>query len=97
MKIYNKINVSDIEKSLTFVQLSSAKWKIPEYISINLFEELISKAGNVNLREFVNQDSSDNIDIGNLSTKSNLEVSLDDNYLYIWVKDKWKRIPLSSF
>ncbi|MCK9446885.1 hypothetical protein M0Q50_08560 [bacterium] len=24
-------------------------------------------------------------------------ISADDNYLYIWVKDKWKRIPLSEF
>lgn len=31
------------------------------------------------------------------STLSGMHIVVDDNYLYIWIKSRWKRIPLSEW
>lgn len=90
------INKDLIEKSQTFIQIDSPRFKKPGYISLELFEELMEDSNNVKLFEFAGQDSSVNIE-PNIKSLKNLDMSIDENYLYIWVHGKWKRIALLDY
>lgn len=96
------MRIQPIDKNLinsneTFLELSSPNWKSSGFISINLFKELFGNNSNVNLFEFIDQDVSINKPPNTHSIDTKLELSYDDNYLYVWIKDKWKRIPISDF
>lgn len=90
------INKDLIDKSQTFIQVESSRLKQPGFISLELFEELMKESNNINLFEFNNQDASitKNPDIKSLK---NLDLSIDENYLYIWMNTKWKRIALLDY
>lgn len=90
------INKDLIDKSQTYVQIDSPRFKQPGYISLDLFEELMENSNNIKLFEFGNQDTSINKK-PDIKSLKNLDMSVDENYLYIWMNNKWKRIALLDY
>jgi len=54
-------------------------------------------SSNIHLVEFENQDTNPALPRHARKLDINLELAIDDNFLYVWIKNRWKRIPLSSF
>lgn len=89
-----------IVKARTFVSLESDAFRYPMNLSLIDFTELLDikfNPANVILTDFSNQGINKTLPPGARSLDSKLELASDDNFLYIWKKDKWKRIPLSDF
>lgn len=102
MRSGNRIlNERDIViKEKTYVSLESKMFRHPLNVSLEDFSNLLDikfNTPNVNLNVFDNQDVSINLPPNTQSVDTKLELAIDDNYLYIWVKDRWKRISLSDF
>jgi len=93
---YRTINKEQISNSETFIEISSNKWKGVGYISLQLFKELMEKS-NINLLEFVDQNINITRPPNTYPVNSKMDMAVDDNYLYIWIKDHWKRIPITNF
>jgi hypothetical protein len=84
---YRKVEKTDINKDQTFIQINNPKWKQSGFVSLELFNELMEDSNNVRLFDFDSSTKSTNF----------LNLKVDDNFLYVMVKDEWKRVPLSKF
>lgn len=97
------INIEDLKNDTVYVQIDSPEWRTPEYISLNsiLNSNKISSNNTditIKLVKFVDQDVSINNDPSTYDDNDdNLNMSTDENFLYVWVKNRWKRVPLSDF
>lgn len=100
MKRIQNINLNTLDTNKSYIEINGVGWRSPSHISIkdiiNFMELEIPDKCNINLVAFTNQDVSVNTPPGH-SSENNLQISADDNFLYIWVKNRWKRVPLSSF
>jgi len=118
------IKNNSINKSNTFIEVTSPGWRNSNKISI---EDLLNDVMKFNISDVIdhktikfdtktlkikvadifknNSDvhydafSNHNITINkppeNASEITGLHLMSDSNYLYVWVKNKWKKIPLS--
>lgn len=95
MKKTKKINNGSIDVEKAFIELTCIGKRSPSYVNIKSLLDL----GNFNYSDsniqIVEMDDSD------VSTNINLplplKISIDENFLYVWTNDKWKRVPLSEF
>jgi len=98
-QVQNYINKIDINKS--YFEVDGVGWRSPTHISIksamDLMELDIPPEANVKLVTFDDQDTSINRPPSTYSLSNNLHLSVDENFLYVWVNERWKRIPLSNF
>ena len=99
MKRVQKIDLPSLDINKSYVEIDGVGWRSPSHISIKGIMDFmqldIDKETNVRLVTFTNQDVSINDNPNPMP--NNLQLSMDENFLYIWVKKRWKRVPLSEF
>lgn len=83
--IYRDTSILIIEREPSIVFISEPVKQI-EYIAPSVFGE-----------PFNNQDVSINLPPKNASEVLAMHIAVDDNYLYVWVKNRWKRTLLSNW
>jgi len=93
-----KVKKEHIKKEETFFEVDSLGWRHPEQMSIGDLGEIldIDSSSNVISYKFKDQDTNPTLP-PDAQKLSNLDLAADDNFLYVWVKNRWKRIPLSEF
>ena len=99
MKRVQNVDLESLDINKSYVEIDGVGWRNPANISIKGIMDFmqldIDKETNVRLVAFTNQDVSINDNPNPLA--NNLQLSMDENFLYVWVKDRWKRVPLSEF
>ena len=89
----------DIEKS--YLEIDGLGWRSPIHLSIHsimdLMELELPPAPNVKIVTFEDQDSSITRPPDTYSIDTSLHLSVDENFLYVWINNRWKRLPLSNF
>lgn len=84
-----------------FIIVDSPTWRQPQHMDIGSLCDMLNNredsSSNVFVIKFKDQDTNPDLppDVHKLDNK--LELAVDDNFLYVWVKNRWKRISLSSF
>jgi hypothetical protein len=81
--IYRDTSIFIIQREPSIIEI---KTPFPEikYIAPSVFSE-----------PFCNQDISINLLPKNASELSAMHMMVDENYLYVWVKNRWKRVPIT--
>ena len=113
MESLNKLTVVDInniDKSKVFVLVDSLGWRSPNKMSVqNLVDNIKIDPSSlqitvtpVNLSSVHSSSYSDqNISYyqppNDVSALSGMHMCTDENYLYIWVGNRWKRTTLSEW
>ena len=82
-------------KADIFIIVDSHSWRKPDEIDIEALGDLLEV--NVGIVDFIDQDVSINRPPETYPVDTKLHLSADQNFLYVWVKDRWKRIPLAEF
>ena len=99
MKRVQNIDLESLDIDKSYVEIDGVGWRNPANISIKGIMDFmqldIDKETNVRLVTFTNQDVSVNDNPNQMA--NNLQLSMDENFLYVWVKNRWKRAPLSEF
>ena len=99
MKRVQNLNLESLDINKSYVEIDGIGWRNSSHISIKGIMDFmqldIDKETNVRLVAFTNQDVSVNDNPNPIA--NNLQLSMDENFLYVWVKDRWKRVPLSEF
>ena len=99
MKRVQNIDIESLDINKSYVEIDGIGWRNSSHISIKGIMDFmqldIDKETNVRLVAFTNQDVS--VNDNSQSPADNLRLSMDENFLYVWVKDRWKRVPLSEF
>jgi len=82
-----------------FIHVDSPKWRMPKEISVEDFKKLINAKFDVNViaYKFKDQDKFPQIPPNTHKLESKIELAVDDNFLYVWVNDRWKRLSLNEF
>lgn len=101
MKRIKPVNLSDIDIFNTFLEVDSPTWREPKYISIRTVLDTmdleIPEEPNVKLVTFKDQDTSVHTPPQTYPLDNDLHLSVDENFLYVWINERWKRVPLSNF
>jgi len=96
---HTNVNVIDINKS--YVEIDGVGWRIPQHISIKEIMDFmqldIPRESNVKLVTFADQDVSVNRPPDTYLLEKPLNLAVDENFLYVWINKRWKRVPLSEF
>jgi len=98
-----KAQKGDIKRNNTFIVVDSPGWRDPQHLDIESLRDIMEigsgsdSSANVYVYKFKNQDEQPNIPPRSHKLDKNLELAVDNNFLYVWVKNRWKRIPLSEF
>jgi len=79
------------------VPVDSALWRVPHAVSLQELSEILD-----NNIEDKNPANVINLVPDPSALPANLEpistfIAVDENFLYVWVNDKWKRVPLTEF
>lgn len=101
MKPYGKkTKIENVEIQETFFEIDAKGWRAPEYLAIGDLRQLLeidsSIAISVTAHEFDTQATNPELP-PNSRKITRLELAADDNFLYVWIGNRWKRIPLSEF
>lgn len=113
MENFNKISaidISTVDKSSVFLLVDSISWRSPNKISIQNLEDHLKidpsslqvtvtsyNLSSVHSAPFVDQNISYNQPPIDASVLSGMHMVTDENYLYIWVGNRWKRSILSEW
>ena len=98
-----KIKKEHIKTDDAFFIIDSPSWRTPGSIDIGSLREILeipnakNSSANVFVYKFKDQDNDPTLPPGTTKLDKNLELAVDDNFLYIWIKNRWKRVPLSEF
>ena len=95
-----KIRKDQVKCSDTFITIDSPGWRNPQNLDIDSLRDILNISGessNVFVHEFKDQATDFSLPPGAHKLDKTLELSVDDNFLYVWVKNRWKRIPLTEF
>jgi len=98
-----KVKKEQVKRDNTFILVDSPTWRSPEHLDLESLRDImeISKGKNsfVNVfaYKFKDQDTEPTLPPGSHKLDKSLELAADDNFLYVWVKNRWKRIPLTEF
>ena len=100
----NKISISDIVSVIQTAKLSEQIDNISIVVDIEtgklkvVFPTIVNyPKHNVFYEPFIDHNVSINRLPKNTIDISSMHMCIDENYLYIWVKNKWKRIPLCDW
>ena len=105
-KIYKGKRVSDVDAEKTFLRVESVDFKRPVAISASdLSKVLLGEVNedmarkNVSAVEFKGQDKNPKKKPEEIHVTDQINIAIDDSYLYIWVPSlkKWKRIMLGDW
>jgi hypothetical protein len=106
------INVKDVDKSKVFIAIDSASWRTPNKVSINSLLESIKIdpsslklettyvpeiIPNVFSEPYNNQGIYFTSLPQNASELLGMHLAADENYLYVWIGNRWKRTLLSTW
>ena len=84
-----------------FIIVDSPSWRQPQHMNIeslcNMLNEHQDSSANVFVIKFKDQDTNPKLPPDACKLDKKLELAVDDNFLYVWVKNRWKRIPLTKF
>jgi hypothetical protein len=106
VKIYKNKKVSVVNPDRTFIKIDGIDFKRPVAISASdLSKVLLSEIDedmtrkNVSGVEFNGQDEDPTKEPEKISISDQINIAIDDSYLYIWVPSlkKWKRIMLGDW
>jgi hypothetical protein len=101
MKRIQNVEINSLDINKSYVEIDGVGWRNSSHISIKeIMESMqldIPLEANVKFVTFKNQDVSVNTTPDNFPIESNLQISMDENFLYVWVSGRWKRVPLSEF
>jgi hypothetical protein len=98
-----KVKKEHVKKDETFILVDSPTWRDPRNLDIGSLRDILDipnkldPSANVFAYKFKDQDTDPEIPPGSHKLDKSLELAADDNYLYVWVKNRWKRIPLTEF
>lgn len=100
--LQEKFDSRDINPVDTFISLESEKWRRPKRISLENIAGLLQVKVSEDKEEcsvyglkIENQEIEPLNPPGEILQKT--YISVDKNYLYVWVENKWKRIPLMDW
>ena len=105
-RFYKNLRVEHVDDTgATVVVLDNGSWPKLKTISLdNLTKSLqisanikVSPDRNVSSLEFNDQDEFPLKPPTPTAVVNRTFMAVDENYLYVWVNDKWKRTPLSSW
>ena len=98
-RLTKKIKIDKKQNSNVFFTVDSPGWRKPEELDIGSLREMldVDTSANVIAYEFKNQDKFPELPPNAHKLEGSLEVAADDNYLYVWIVNRWKRIPLTEF
>ena len=93
------INALDVDK--TFIEVDGPGWREAQYIPLrsvlDAMDLAIPDSPNVRLVTFEDQDIAITRPPNTYPLDHNLHLAVDVNFLYVWINDRWKRMPLSEF
>ena len=105
-RFYKKKTIIDFNPSNTFVKVDSQEFNRPVTLSLEKIGEILKVKSvidlsyiNVSSVKFSGQDKTPAIPPNTLPISSRTHISVDENYLYVWVPQSslWKRIILSEW
>ena len=101
MKRIKSIDINSIDIHKTFLEVNAPNWRETQYVPIKTVFELLEiefpASPNVKLVTFEDQDVSINKPPNTYPLDHPLHLAVDENFLYVWINERWKRVPLSSF
>ena len=101
MKRLQPIDVRNIDAKNSYFEVDGVGWRLPLHISVkevmDMMQLAIPPESNVKLVTFEDQDTSINRPPNTYALDHSLHLSVDENFLYVWINERWKRIPLSEF
>ena len=103
MKKHDKLAKKENINESAFILVDSPSWRNPQHLTIKSLSDIlnikigIDSSANVFIVNFNDQDINPKIPPNTHKLDTKLELAVDNNFLYVWVKNRWKRIPLSSF
>jgi len=101
MKRTQRINIQNLDINNTFLEADGVGWRAPMHMSIkDIMDQMqldIPEEANVRLVTFEDQDTSINRPPNTYPLDHSLNLAVDENFLYVWINERWKRIPLSEF
>jgi hypothetical protein len=102
MKKHDKKIKGPMGQNISFT-VDSPTWREPRHMDIGSLRDIldipnkVDSSVNIFAYKFKNQDIEPTLPPGSHKLDKSLELAVDDNFLYVWVKHRWKRIPLSEF
>lgn len=101
MKRLKPININTLNLDTTFLEVDANEWRQPQYIKLrsvlDAMDLTIPDAPNVKLVTFEDQDVSINRPPNTYPLDHSLNLAVDENFLYVWINERWKRVPLTEF
>jgi len=101
MKRVQKIDLDTINIDKSYVEIKGMGLRAPIQLSVrnvmNLMQLDIPEGTNMKLVTFQDQDVSINRPPNTYPLDSDLNFAVDENFLYVWINNRWKRIPISEF
>ena len=89
------------KKGDTFFTVDSPSWRSPRQMDLESLRGVLDipkdSSANVVAYKFKDQDTNPTLPPGTHKLDKSLEMAVDDNFLYVWIKNRWKRIPLNEF
>ena len=100
-----KVKKDNIKKDDAFFIVDSPGWREPAHMDLGSLRDILDipsiigtdSSANVFAYRFKDQDTNPTLPPGTHKLDKSLELAVDDNFLYVWVKTRWKRIPLTEF
>jgi len=100
----NHPTLQDFEPNKTFLKVDSNQFKRPSIISLEFVGKVLQlkinddlSALNLSAVEFKNQDKNPELPPDTIPVAPRTHIAVDENYLYVWVGTKWKRMLLSDW
>ena len=101
MKRLKPIDINTLNIDTTFLEVNANEWRQPQYIKLravlDAMDLTIPEAPNVRLVTFDDQDVSINRPPNTYPIDHPLNLAVDENFLYVWINERWKRVPLTEF
>jgi hypothetical protein len=105
-RFYKDNKVESVNSNNSFLPIDSNEWrkagiisieKLGKILQIQLDEDVFKR--NVTAVTFSNQDEISELPPESLPVDLKTHISVDENYLYVWVPQskRWKRLPLSCW
>lgn len=101
MKRLKSVDINTLDLDKTFLEVDAQSWRETQYIPLrtvlDAMDLSIPDAPNVRLVTFEDQDVSVNRPPNTYALDHPLNLAVDENFLYVWINERWKRVPISNF
>ena len=96
--------IQDFEPDKTFIKIDSNQFKRPSIISLECVGKVLQLKINNDLNslnlsavQFKNQDKNPELPPDTIPIAVKTHIAIDENYLYVWIGNRWKRALLSDW